>query len=226
MRTPCPRSCASTACTPAEVIGCVSHTPTVVLRERFNHGTPLRLGRTLTALPGYATKTSRPIPPQFSSFLCPQPINLNGHPELTRHAHSDPSPARRVTSSWPAWLICPDRKVVAELTDLLAREAPSMRLECAAAFPDPDAGLPWAAGAAPGVCFLDVCSDPQRAVRLVSRISQPPLGIPVVVVLSQSNYELALGCLRHGACGCLVRPFDRQQLQPVLLRIGSTGDRA
>jgi pilus assembly protein CpaE len=96
-----------------------------------------------------------------------------------------------------------------------------MRLECAAAFPAPEAGLPWAAGSAPGVCFLDVCSDRHRAVRLVSRISQPPLGIPVVAVLSESNYELALDCLHQGACGCLVRPFDREQLQPVLLRIGS-----
>jgi pilus assembly protein CpaE len=96
-----------------------------------------------------------------------------------------------------------------------------MRLECAAVFPDTDAGLPWAAAATPGVCFLDVCSDQRRAVRLVRRISQPPLGVPVVAVLSESNYELALSCLRNGACGCLVRPFDRNQLQPVLLRIGS-----
>ncbi len=110
---------------------------------------------------------------------------------------------------------------MAELTDLLTREAPSLRLECAPAFPAPDAVLPWAAGATPSVCFLDACSDPRRAVRLVSRISEPPLGIPVVVVLSESNYELALDCLRHGACGCLVRPFNREQLQPVLLRIGS-----
>lgn len=96
-----------------------------------------------------------------------------------------------------------------------------MQLECATDFPNLDAGLPWAAGAAPGVCFLDACSDQQRAVGLVSRISQPPLGIPVVAVLSESNYELALRCLRNGACGCLVRPFNREQLQPVLLRIGS-----
>jgi pilus assembly protein CpaE len=96
-----------------------------------------------------------------------------------------------------------------------------MRLECAAAYPDPDASLPWAAGAAPGVCFLDACSDQERAVRLVSHISKSPLEIPVVVVLSEGNYELALRCLRNGACGCLVRPFNREQLQPVLLRIGS-----
>jgi Flp pilus assembly CpaE family ATPase len=104
---------------------------------------------------------------------------------------------------------------------LLAREAAAMRVECAAAYPDPDAGLPWAAGATPGVCFLDVCSDRERAVRLVSRISKPPFEIPVVVVLSEGNHELALRCLRNGACGCLVRPFNQEQLQPVLLRIGS-----
>ena len=133
----------------------------------------------------------------------------------------NPSPAPRVTWSLPAWLVCPDRKVAAELTDLLGREAPAMRLECSAAYPDPDDGLPWAAGAAPGVCFLDACSDRERAVLLVTRISEASLEIPVVVVLSEGNHELALRCLRNGACGCLVRPFDKEQLQPVLLRIGS-----
>ena len=98
-----------------------------------------------------------------------------------------------------------------------------MRLECSAAYPDPDDSLPWAAGAAPGVCFLEVCSDRERAVLLVSRISKAALEVPVVVVLSESNHELALRCLRNGACGCLVRPFNKEQLQPVLLRIGRLG---
>jgi pilus assembly protein CpaE len=106
------------------------------------------------------------------------------------------------------------------LTELLAREAPSMRVVESREYPALDASPPLAGGALPRVCFLDACSNQEQALGLLGRLPMPPLRIPVVVLLSEGDHELALRCLRVGACGCLVRPFDSEQLQPVLLRVG------
>ena len=51
-------------------------------------------------------------------------------------------------------------------------------------------------------------------------LPEPPLHIPVVALLSEYDHEVALRCLRGGACGCLIQPFDSEQLQPLLLRVG------
>ena len=105
--------------------------------------------------------------------------------------------------------------MAAELTELLVREAPGLSL-----VPFRDYSIPEAGGALPRVCFLDACSNQQQAFGLLNRLPEPPLRIPVVALLSQDNPDLALRCLRGGACGCLVQPFDNEQLQPLLLRVG------
>jgi pilus assembly protein CpaE len=54
----------------------------------------------------------------------------------------------------------------------------------------------------------------------LTRLSEPPLAVPCVALLGENDHEIALRCLRIGACGCLIRPFDGEQLLPLLLRVG------
>ena len=107
-----------------------------------------------------------------------------------------------------------------ELTGLLAGAAPSLRVTRSG---EAEALLQeaMAAGAKPPkVFFLDVCTNRKEALHLLPRLADPPLQAPTVALLSEDDPELALRCLRMGAWGCLIRPFDRDQLLPVLSRIG------
>ncbi len=129
----------------------------------------------------------------------------------------------RTACAWVAWLIAPDSQAAAELTTLLNREAPGLSLIDFREYPSPEADVALAGSGPPAVCFLDTCTDQNRAFRLLARLREPPLRIPVVAILSREEPELALRSLRAGARGCLVRPFEGEHLRPILSRIGPPG---
>ena len=133
---------------------------------------------------------------------------------MTGPPGTDACTATRVPNGRDAWLVSPDRRLAGELSELLAREAPGLRVAMLREYSIPDSAPP------PLVCFLDACSNPQQAFGLLGRLPEPPLHIPVVALLSEYDHEVALRCLRGGACGCLIQPFDSEQLQPLLLRVG------
>jgi pilus assembly protein CpaE len=139
---------------------------------------------------------------------------------LSRAHSRQPEPDKAAGGGWDAWLLCPDRRMASELTVLLAQDAPSMQVthcvDYAAAWQRATA----AGGRPPMVCFLDVCSNRNEALGLLPRLAEPPLQVPIVALISEDNPGLALRCLRMGASGCLIHPFDDDQLLPVLSRIG------
>jgi pilus assembly protein CpaE len=110
--------------------------------------------------------------------------------------------------------------MTAELRTLLAGEARSMHVIHVAEYEAVESALQSTGGALPKVCFLDVCSNRNQALALLPRLAEPPPQIPVVGLLFEDDPDLALRCLRTGASGCLIHPFDADQLLPVLSRIG------
>ncbi|HSW50944.1 MAG TPA: AAA family ATPase, partial [Bryobacteraceae bacterium] len=106
------------------------------------------------------------------------------------------------------------------MKNLLASEARSLHVIQVPGFQEVESALPAADGALPRICFLDVCTNRDRALALLPRLAEPPHQIPVVGLLFEDDPDLALRCLRTGATGCLIRPFDSEQLLPVLSRIG------
>jgi pilus assembly protein CpaE len=132
----------------------------------------------------------------------------------------DAARSDRTAGAWAAWLVSPDSQAAAELTTLLTREAPGLLVIDSREYP---AGIPTAASAASVVCFLDACSNQGEAFNLLNRLQEPQLRMPVVAILSREEPDLALRCLRAGARGCLVRPFEGEHLRPILSRIGHPG---
>jgi pilus assembly protein CpaE len=113
-----------------------------------------------------------------------------------------------------------DRQIAAELKALLALEAYSMRVVQVADYKPLESPPPASDGPQPRVCFLDVCSSPDTALTLLARLAESPSPVPVICLLREDHPDLALRCLRMGAAGCLIYPFDADQLLPVLSRIG------
>jgi len=110
--------------------------------------------------------------------------------------------------------------MASELLALLAREAPTMRVRHLETLPAAGSEATEAAGEVPRVCFLNVPSGSRQELGWLTKLSEPPFTVPTVALLGENDPEAALRCLRLGACGCLIRPFDGEQLQPVLLRVG------
>ncbi|MFB3778272.1 MAG: CpaE family protein [Bryobacteraceae bacterium] len=110
--------------------------------------------------------------------------------------------------------------MVAELKNLLASEARSLHVVQVPGYQELESVFPPAGGALPRICFLDVCTSRDRALALLPRLAEPPHQVPVVGLLFEDDPDLALRCLRIGAAGCLIHPFDSEQLHPVLSRIG------
>jgi pilus assembly protein CpaE len=68
------------------------------------------------------------------------------------------------------------------------------------------------------VVFLDVASDPEQALPLLSEMAQLP-GVQVLVLLASDDPGFILRCLRAGAADFLLQPFTADQLNSVLGKI-------
>ncbi|MCC7174632.1 MAG: AAA family ATPase [Bryobacterales bacterium] len=119
-----------------------------------------------------------------------------------------------------AWLLSSDRKITAELLALLAKESPTLRVRHLEKPPVREPGNLEQAQQLPCVCFVHAQSAARERLEWISRLSAAPLNVPTVALLENGDPEAALRCLRKGACGCLIRPFDSEQLLPLLLRVG------
>lgn len=118
-----------------------------------------------------------------------------------------------------ALLICPNRKMAAEAAGFLEAQLELTEAVESKAYPTERALSDLVGAAEPAMCFLDICSDCEQALRLLAQLLDPPLSLPVVVLLSDNNPELVLRCLRRGAAGFLLQPFRQEELRPVLQRV-------
>ncbi len=111
-------------------------------------------------------------------------------------------PSPDTPMKWKPLVICPDRELARRICAALSE----------AGLPDAEAGHEYlrpgqiaALGARheTNVCFLDVASDQERALLLITEISAV---MPVVALSPQKDADLILRCLRRGACEFLPAP--------------------
>ena len=69
------------------------------------------------------------------------------------------------------------------------------------------------------LCFLDVTSEPERALKCLADLQAIHKGIPVVAMLSADDSSLILRCLRQGATEFLAQPFTQEQLDAAMAKI-------
>lgn len=81
-------------------------------------------------------------------------------------------------------------------------------------------GLPQLlAGLQPHAMFLDAITHPGSALPRLRDILHADPRLAVIVLLASEDPDLILNCLRNGATEFLIRPFQPEQVGPVLLRV-------
>jgi len=74
-------------------------------------------------------------------------------------------------------------------------------------------------GGALQLVFLDVASDRERALALLTEIARLGSNVHVLALLSGNDPDFILRCLRAGAADFLLEPFTAEQLETILTKI-------
>lgn len=116
-------------------------------------------------------------------------------------------------------VISPNSFLVRELGPLLESHLAGSSINFINNYPSPrDVGSALGSGSLQLV-FLDVASDPERALQLLSEMVRLGSHVHVLALLSGNDPDLILRCLRAGAADFLLEPFTGEQLDGVLTKI-------
>ncbi len=116
-----------------------------------------------------------------------------------------------------AIVISPDSKMVAELEPFLQQHLAGNTLTRLMVYPSPRDIVGTLSGA-PQLVFLDMVSDREQALQLLSEIGR--LGaIPVIALLAGNDPDLILRCLRAGALDFLLQPFTADQIEAAMSKL-------
>jgi pilus assembly protein CpaE len=115
-------------------------------------------------------------------------------------------------------LVCPNRTIKGELTRLFSQKLPSATVRDQLSYPTRNTLAEWLS-AKPRVCFLEVASDPEKAISLIAEMAAMAPSMLIVSVFSGNDPDLILKCLRQGAAEFLAAPFTDEQFLHVLERI-------
>lgn len=126
-----------------------------------------------------------------------------------------------LSGNWKALLVTPNKTIAAELSPILALHLPNTPVFEMQSYPARQVLSELGGAQGPNLCFLDLISDPERALSLIAELISVQAGIKVVVLLSSKNPDIILRAMRQGAAEFLVRPFDPGQLEHALERIAS-----
>lgn len=122
-------------------------------------------------------------------------------------------------SSLRAWFISPSSQLLGELSGLITSHVPGSTVHQIAAYAD-DAELSKdLASRHPNVCFLDVTSDREQGLRILSSLQKLDGNVGVVAVLSANDPDFILRCLRQGAVDFMVPPFTADHLSAALAKM-------
>ncbi len=116
-------------------------------------------------------------------------------------------------------VISPNSHMVRALAPLLESHLAGSSINFVSTYPSPrDIGSALGGGALQLV-FLDVASDRERALPLLTEIARLGSNVHVLALLSGNDPDFILHCLRAGAADFLLEPFTAEQLETVLTKI-------
>jgi pilus assembly protein CpaE len=109
--------------------------------------------------------------------------------------------------------------MVRELAPLLESHLAGSSINFVNSYPSPrDISSALGSGALQLV-FLDVASDPERALQLLTEMVRLGSHVHVLALLSGNDPDFILRCLRAGAADFLLEPFTADQIEAVLSKI-------
>jgi pilus assembly protein CpaE len=116
-------------------------------------------------------------------------------------------------------VISPNSRMVRELAVLLESHLVGSSINFISSYPSPrDIGAALG-GTSPQLVFLDLASDPERALQLLAEMVRLGSPVQVLALLPGNDPDLMLRCLRAGAADFLLEPFTAEQLDTVLAKI-------
>ncbi len=116
-------------------------------------------------------------------------------------------------------VISPNSHMVRALAPLLESHLAGSSINFVSTYPLPrDIGSALGGGALQLV-FLDVASDRERALALLTEIARLGSNVHVLALLSGNDPDFILRCLRAGAADFLLEPFTAEQLESILTKI-------
>jgi pilus assembly protein CpaE len=125
-----------------------------------------------------------------------------------------PPPASR-----KAVVISPNSRMADELDALLNTHLAGTPVSHLRSYPSPrDLAAAITAGV-PNLIFLDMASDPDQAVQLLSETGRLGPSVQVIALLNGNNPDLMLKCLRAGAADFLIQPFSADQLEAAMSKL-------
>ena len=111
-----------------------------------------------------------------------------------------------LTRSWKPLVICPNPTMALGIRSALGEQG-FQDVSLVSEYPQAGAMAGVVARQGSDICFLDVASNPERALQLIAEIA---LSIPVVALNPGNDADLILRCLRLGACEFLPETTSEQ----------------
>jgi pilus assembly protein CpaE len=130
-----------------------------------------------------------------------------------------PNPDAAQSASRRAVVISPDSRMVEELEPVLRQHLAGIPVNHLRAYPSPrDLGGALGGGSAQLV-FLDVISDHEQSLQLLTEISRLGGSIQVIALIGANEPDLILRCLRAGAIDFLLQPFTADQVEAAMAKL-------
>jgi pilus assembly protein CpaE len=118
-----------------------------------------------------------------------------------------------------AFIISPSAETISGLTPILAHALPGVQIHPLKQYPSAEELADKIHAHSPRLCFLDVVTNAELAIALISQAQSISPALQTVVLLQSNTPDLILRCLRLGAAEFLIHPFSTDDLKPVLARL-------
>ena len=94
--------------------------------------------------------------------------------------------ASKFHGSWKALFVCPNEKIIRDLTPLLHRHLPSFSRHDLQSFPNRQQ-IQDVMTQRPSFCLLEVSDPPDQSLSLISELLRADSKLPIVAVLAKSD---------------------------------------
>ncbi len=115
-----------------------------------------------------------------------------------------------------AVIISPRARITDEIAPLIEGQLTGVAISHVRSYPSPRELTGAVGGGTQYLVFLDVLSDRDQAVQLISEIVRISSTVQVVALLPANEPDLILRCLRAGAVDFLMHPFTADQMEAAL----------
>lgn len=126
--------------------------------------------------------------------------------------------AAKSQGRWKALFVCPNEKIIRDLSPLLGRHLPGFSSHDLNALPNRQQ-IADAMAIKPSFCLLEVSEPPEQSLSVIPELLRADAKLPIIAVLSKNDPALGLRSLRQGASDFLIQPFTSDQVEAALQKI-------